>query len=144
MGLGTNVWKSVWMAYHKQNKSDATFHNGRKTLSNHMQEILKVKILSQNLHFTSLISHLLNIISCFCLVTQSCLTPLQPHRGFCNRARLIFHRIPQKRLLEWVAISFSKVLPDPGIKPTFLHWPRDLYHWATREVDLTLYCMLNW
>ena len=27
------------------------------------------------------------------------------------------HRIFQARVLEWVAISFSGDLPDPGIKP---------------------------
>ena len=27
------------------------------------------------------------------------------------------HRISQARMLEWVAISFSRVLPQPGIKP---------------------------
>ena len=27
------------------------------------------------------------------------------------------HGISQARILEWVAISFSKDLPDPGIKP---------------------------
>ena len=27
------------------------------------------------------------------------------------------HRISQARTLEWVAISFSRDLPDPGIEP---------------------------
>ena len=29
-------------------------------------------------------------------------------------------RIPQARILEWVAISFSKGSPNPGIEPTSL------------------------
>ena len=30
-------------------------------------------------------------------------------------------RISQARILEWVAISFSRDIPDPGIKPKFLY-----------------------
>ena len=30
------------------------------------------------------------------------------------------HRIFQARILEWVAISFSRDLPDPGIEPVSL------------------------
>ena len=33
------------------------------------------------------------------------------------------HGIFQVRILEWVAISFSRDLPDPGIKPAFLGSP---------------------
>ena len=28
------------------------------------------------------------------------------------------HGILQARILEWIAISFSRDLPDPGVKPT--------------------------
>ena len=43
------------------------------------------------------------------LVAQSCLTLCNPM----NSA----HGILQARILEWAAISFSRDLPDPGIKP---------------------------
>ena len=38
-------------------------------------------------------------------------------------ARFSVHGIIQARILEWVAISFSRDLPDPGIKPAFLGSP---------------------
>ena len=55
------------------------------------------------------------------LVTQSCLT-------FCNLLGCSppgssVHGISQARILEWVAISFSRDLLDPGIKPTSLVSP---------------------
>ena len=34
-----------------------------------------------------------------------------------------FHRILQARILEWVAISYSRNLPDPGAKPKSLTSP---------------------
>ena len=48
-------------------------------------------------------------------VAQSCLT-------LCNTMDWSppgssIHGILQARILEWVAISFSRDLPDPGIKP---------------------------
>ena len=33
------------------------------------------------------------------------------------------HGIPQARILEWVAMLYSRDLPDPGIKPTSLMSP---------------------
>ena len=67
-----------------------------------------------------------------CLVTQSCPTVWDPVD--CNPPGSSFHGILQARILEWVAISFSR-----GSS-----WPRDrtwislfswqiLYHWATWE-----------
>jgi len=35
----------------------------------------------------------------------------------CSPPGSSIHGILQARILEWVAISFSRVLPDPGIKP---------------------------
>ena len=35
----------------------------------------------------------------------------------CNLQGSFIHGIFQTRVLEWVAISFSRDLPDPGIKP---------------------------
>ena len=50
---------------------------------------------------------------CCCLIVSN---PLRPH-GL-QPARLLWislHGISQSRILEWVAISFSRDLPDPGI-----------------------------
>ena len=42
--------------------------------------------------------------------------------------------ISQARILEWVALSFSRDLPGPGIKPSSPALARGFfYHWATRE-----------
>ena len=42
---------------------------------------------------------------------------LQPH-GWYSLPGSSVHGILQARILEWVVISFSGGLPDPGIKPT--------------------------
>ena len=41
----------------------------------------------------------------------------------CSLLGFSVHGISQARILEWVAISFSRDLPDPGIKPTSLSSP---------------------
>ena len=46
-------------------------------------------------------------------VTQSCLT-------LCYSMDYIVHGILQVRILEWVAIPFSRDLPNPGIEPRSL------------------------
>ena len=48
-------------------------------------------------------------------VTQSCPTLCYPMD--CSRPGSSIHGIFQARILEWVAISFSGDLPDPGIEP---------------------------
>ena len=48
-------------------------------------------------------------------VTQSCPTLCNPMH--CRLPGSSDHRIFQARILEWVAIFFSRGLPDPGIKP---------------------------
>ena len=48
-------------------------------------------------------------------VAQSCLTLCDPMD--CSLSGFSVHGIFQARILEWVAISFSRDLPDPGIKP---------------------------
>ena len=35
------------------------------------------------------------------------------------------HRILQARILEWVAVLFSRDLPNPGIEPSLLHLQAD-------------------
>ena len=37
------------------------------------------------------------------------------------------HEISQAKLLEWVAISFSRDLPDPGIEPVSPAWQVDFF-----------------
>ena len=44
------------------------------------------------------------------------------------------HGLLQVRILEWVAISFSRDLPDPKIKPTSPALVWIIHHWATRMV----------
>ena len=48
-------------------------------------------------------------------VAQSCLTLWDPVD--CSLPGFSIHGIFQARILEWVTISFSGDLPDPGIKP---------------------------
>ena len=50
-----------------------------------------------------------------CLVSKSCLTLCNPMD--CCLLGSSVHGIFQARILEWVAISFSRDLPNPGIKP---------------------------
>ena len=49
------------------------------------------------------------------LVFQSCLTLCDPMD--CSPPGSSVHGISQARILEWVAIPFSRDLPNPGIKP---------------------------
>ena len=46
---------------------------------------------------------------------QSCLTPCDSMD--CSPAGSSVHGILQARIPEWVAIPFSRNLPDPGIEP---------------------------
>ena len=58
--------------------------------------------------------HLSDLILChfpFCFFYPS-------HPTDCNLPGSSVHGISQARILEWVAVSFSRDLPDPGIKPT--------------------------
>ena len=48
-------------------------------------------------------------------VTQSCLTLCDPMN--CGLPGSSVHGIFQARIMDWVAISFSRDLPDPGIEP---------------------------
>ena len=49
------------------------------------------------------------------LVTQSCLTFCDPMD--CSPPGSSVHWILQARILEWIAILFSRDLLDPGIEP---------------------------
>ena len=54
---------------------------------------------------------------CCCLVSKLCLTLCDPLD--CSPPESSVYGILQATILEWVAISSSSRLPDPGIKPTF-------------------------
>ena len=51
----------------------------------------------------------------YCLVTQSCRTLCSPVD--CSPPGFPVLGISQARILEWVAISYSRDLPNPGIEP---------------------------
>ena len=51
---------------------------------------------------------------CCCLVTKLCPTLFNPKD--CSPPGSTVHGILQARTLQWVAISFSRDLPNPGIK----------------------------
>ena len=56
-----------------------------------------------------------------CVRTQSCLTFCNPMD--CSSPGFSVHGILQARILEWVAISYSGDLPNPGIEPMSLASP---------------------
>ena len=51
-----------------------------------------------------------------CLIAQSCLTFYDPWTVTCQAP--LFVGILQARILAWVAMSSSRALPNPGIKPS--------------------------
>ena len=60
------------------------------------------------------------------LVAQSCLTLCNPMD--CSPPGSSVHEIFQARILEWVAISFSRgIFPTQGSNPGFLHCRQILY-----------------
>ena len=69
-----------------------------------------------------------------CSVIESCPTLCNPMD--CSPPGSSVHRISQARILEWVVISYSRDLPDPGTKPTYMscascRWQEDslsVYH----------------
>ena len=62
----------------------------------------------------------------------------------CSLPGSSFHGILQARILEWIAISFSRDLPDPGIEPGLPHCRQILYRlshqgsprdtWSNRQI----------
>ena len=69
------------------------------------------------------------VIVCMCVcvrsVATSCLS-LWDHMD-CNLPGSSVHGISQARILEWVAISFSRDHPRSGIKSSLLHWQVDSF-----------------
>ena len=55
-----------------------------------------------------------------CLAIQSC--PILCDPKDCSPPGSSDRGVLQARILEWVAISFSRVFSDPGIEPKFALW----------------------
>ena len=69
----------------------------------------------------------------FCLVTESCPTLRDPMD--CSPPGSSVHGILQARRLEWVVVSFTRDLPDPGIEPRSPALADRFFTiWATWEV----------
>ena len=73
------------------------------------------------------------ICSSCCLITKSYLTLCDTMD--CSSPGSSVHGIFQARILEWVAISFSRGSSYPGIKPMSPTLAGRLYHWATRKAN---------
>ena len=55
---------------------------------------------------------------CVCVCVHALSHPTLCDPMDCSPAGSSVHRIYQARILEWLTISFSRALPDPGIEPT--------------------------
>ena len=77
------------------------------------------------------------------LVAQSC--PILCDSWNCSLPGSSVLGILQARIVEWVAISFSRDLPNPGIKPGPPHCRQILYHLSHQGSPLrtitTMYCV---
>ena len=60
------------------------------------------------------------------LVTHLCLTLCDPI--YCSLLGSSVHEILQAKILEWVAISFSGYLPNPGNEHRLLYCRQIFYH----------------
>ena len=88
-----------------------------------------------------LVSHTL-LSAVLCSVAQSCLTLCDPMD--CSPPAYSVHRISQSRILEWVAISPSKGSSQPRDRTWVSCIGRQiLYHWATREANACIKCLIN-
>ena len=76
-------------------------------------------------HYINLLPHSLYICCC-CLVAKSCLTLCKPMDS--SPPGSSAHWISQAKILEWVAISFSRgIFPTHGSNPHLLHCRQILY-----------------
>ena len=73
---------------------------------------------------------------CFVLKNECLCCRLVSHVQLCATPCTVAQQAPvsagifQARILEWVAISSSRDLPDPGIEPQSPYSWQILYHWA--------------
>ena len=95
------------------------------------------------------ISYLRILYSLFCC----CVEPLNYVRFFCNPmdwspSSSPVHKISQARILEWVAISFSRGSSQPKdqthISCVSCTDKQILYHWTTREAPFIILNNVNW
>ena len=75
----------------------------------------KIKILARPRSLETLCKR--SFLPIYFLVSRSCPTLCNPMD--CSPLVSSVHGISQARILEWIAISFSKSLPDPRIEPWF-------------------------
>ena len=79
--------------------------------------------------------HFLRVCVFSCSVLSNSLQP----RGLCNPPGSIVHGTSQARMLEWVAISFSRgIFPNQGLNPCLLHCKEILNCCATGEAWVVL------
>ena len=87
----------------------------------------------------------ITILVCCCLVAKFCLTLLQLMD--CSLPDSSVHGILQARILEWVAISFSRGSSQPKewMNPHLLHWQADSLPWRHKRVlqAKTLECIAS-
>jgi len=66
-------------------------------------------------------------------VAQLCPTLSNPMD--CSLPGSSIHGIFQARILEWVAISFSRIFPTQGLNPGLLHCGQTLYHLSHQMIN---------
>ena len=87
-----------------------------------------------------------------CSVTQSCQALCDPME--CNPPGSSVHGILRQVILEWVAMSSSGDLPNPGIKPTYPALAGEFFTtappgkpifniYSTSQITLAIFQMLN-
>ena len=81
------------------------------------------------------------ILAMCVLAVQLCPTLWEPMSS--SRPDSSVHGILQARMLEWVAISFSRNLPDPGIELVSCIADRFFTTWATKETLRAAICNFN-
>ena len=96
----------------------------------------RTRLSNSHFHFSQCLT--LSVYDCVCvLVTQSCLT-------LCNPMGYTVHGIPQARILEWVAIPFSKGSSQPRLWTQVSHIAGSFFtSWATREAQCIWLAMFN-
>ena len=76
--------------------------------------------------FILLVGRITDFFFCYVKVPQACLT-------LCNPVDYTVHGILQARILEWVAIPFSRGSSNPGLNLALPHCSKFFTSWATRE-----------
>ena len=108
---------------------------------------LELESKPPKVHFSALLLPRTSSTCGCCLVTivsDSC-NPMD-----CSLPSSSVHGISQARILEQVAISFSRGSYHPGIEPMSPAWQEILYHWATWEAPSPAntfsmsWCAIRW